>query len=178
VIVKNGDGKSIKIIFAFKKIGEHTGVEYKRIFLQCKEKMKENKKQISEYIDPIKKIGFRKGNPGKKPGTLSKPNKPFVSLKHSFLDAFNDPRIGGTEGVIRWVLESPRHESKRRRIFYAWIVRMLPRTVDVEKDSNLDNMLEKWKASSNEELLSRARDVAKELSRVAGTGNGSSEEAI
>ena len=130
----------------------------------------------SEYNIPG--TGFKKGNPGRKKGIIPSANKPFVSLKHSFLDAFVDPRIGGTEGIIRWILDSPRNEHKRRRTFYAWIVRMLPRTVDVEKDSNLDTMLEKWKVASNEELLNRARDVAKELSRVAGTGNGSSKETV
>ena len=134
-------------------------------------------KDKNKYLDPTGGVKFKKGNPGRPVGALGK-NKPFVSLKHSFLDAFNDPRIGGTEGIIRWILDSPRNEHKRRRTFYAWIVRMLPRTVDVEKDSNLDTMLEKWKTSTNEELLNRARDVAKELSRVAGTGNGSSEEAV
>lgn len=98
------------------------------------------------YFDK-KRNCFAKGNPGRPKGSGT---KPFISLKHSFLDAFNDPRIGGIEGMIEWVLKKDDHRAQ----FYTWLTKMLPRTVDIQgvdpvtptnlsglKDEELDSIL-------------------------------------
>lgn len=68
---------------------------------------------------------FAKGNPGKPVGAGT---RPFTSLKNAFLDAFNDERVGGVEGLVLWIIE----DSFHKRHFYQWITKMLPRTVDVQ----------------------------------------------
>lgn len=83
------------------------------------------KSRLAEYCDGDRK--FKAGNPGRPKGIPNKANRPFTTLKQSFLDAYNDPQLGGTQGLVTWVLKNDEH----RRYFYAWITKMLPRTVDV-----------------------------------------------
>lgn len=83
--------------------------------------------QLSKPRRPYKdaKGKFAPGNPGKPVGAVC---KPFTSLKQAFLDAFNDPRVGGVEGLVMWII----HSEFNKRYFYSWITKMLPRTVDVQ----------------------------------------------
>jgi hypothetical protein len=71
---------------------------------------------------------FPKGksaNPrGRRKGSVNK----FTTLKASFLEAFNDERIGGTEGLILWILKT----DHNRGLFYQWITKMLPSQTDVD----------------------------------------------
>jgi hypothetical protein len=68
--------------------------------------------------DQLYKKG-QSGNPkGKPKGARSK----FTTLGQAFLDAYNDSRIGGTEGLIGWILKS----EHNRALFYQWITKMLP----------------------------------------------------
>ena len=74
---------------------------------------------------------FRKGEPrpvnaGRRKGT---PNK-FTSIKQSFLDAFKDERVGGTEGLVLWVKKNERN----RAMFYGWITKMLPSSITGGED--------------------------------------------
>ncbi len=69
---------------------------------------------------------FKEGEPrplnaGRKKGT---PNK-FTSIKQSFLDAFKDERVGGTEGLVLWILDNKRN----RAMFYSWVTKMLPSSI-------------------------------------------------
>lgn len=145
----------------------------KKIVLRSKVKTK----QISPYLNQESGWGFRKGNPGRPRGAMNRENRPFVSLKQSFLDAFNDPRIGGTAGIVEWVTSArtPLQIWKRKKIFYSWIVRMLPRSLDVERGSPMDELLEKWKHATNEDILARAKQIANDVSGIDRTGNGAQE---
>jgi len=127
-------------------------------------KLKSNKIKYQEKND----IRFRKGNPGKPKGCINKINRPFVSVKQSILDAFNDPRIGGTEGLIQWV-EANYH---RRKIFYNWIMRLLPKTVELPTDSTnsaLEELLNKYKELNANDLRQKAQQLADEVSRACRT---------
>ena len=67
---------------------------------------------------------FKRGHPkkgGKKRGT---PNK-FTNIKQSFVDAFKDKRVGGTEGLVKWVNESKRN----RAMFYQLITKLFPTAI-------------------------------------------------
>jgi len=69
------------------------------------------------------------GNPkGRKRGTVNK----FTSLKQDFLSAYNDPRVGGVEGLITWLLES----KHNRAMFYNWLTKLLPANVGIDEDAN------------------------------------------
>jgi len=76
---------------------------------------------------------FTKGSSeaGRKVGSKGK----FTSIKQDFLDAYNDERIGGLEGLIAWVLESKRNKA----MFYQWVTKLLPSAVegDVKGDITL-----------------------------------------
>jgi hypothetical protein len=69
---------------------------------------------------------FKKGNPGKRPGTL---NKMTLSARQIIEDAFHG--IGGTERLIKWINKSPKNES-------AWWnniwVRTLPQSATIRAD--------------------------------------------
>ncbi|NCC60038.1 MAG: hypothetical protein EOM12_03680 [Verrucomicrobiae bacterium] len=91
------------------------------------------------YTDSIGK--FKKGNPGKPKGAIARINRPFSTLKQAFLDAFNDSRVGGVEGLVQWIIK----DNNNKRHFYQWITKMLPRTVDIQgvdpiSPSNLNNL--------------------------------------
>ena len=78
---------------------------------------------------PTKK--FQKGdkkppNSGRKKGT---PNK-FTTLKKAFLDAFEDERIGGTEGLIKVYSKN----DMRKMEFFKLISKMLPSNMNIEGD--------------------------------------------
>jgi len=67
---------------------------------------------------------FKKGHPkkgGRKKGT---PNK-FTTLRKSFLDAFQDKRIGGTEGLIQVFSKN----DIRKIDFFKLISKMLPTNI-------------------------------------------------
>ena len=76
------------------------------------------------------KQGWLKGNPGggRPRGTISPLTRKFITLKEAFLDAFNDERMGGTEGLIRWAVKNERNRS----LFYQMLAKMLPRAVDLK----------------------------------------------
>jgi len=78
---------------------------------------------------PTKK--FQKGdkkppNSGRKKGT---PNK-FTTLKKAFLDAFEDKRIGGTEGLTKVYAKN----DMRKMEFFKLISKMLPSNMNIEGD--------------------------------------------
>ena len=68
---------------------------------------------------------------GRKEGSIGK----FTSIKQDFLNAYNDERIGGLEGLVGWILESKRNKA----MFYQWLTRMLPTSIsgDVKGDITL-----------------------------------------
>ena len=75
---------------------------------------------------------FKRGHPkkgGRKKGTLNK----FTSLKQSFLDAFQDEKIGGTKGLIEVFSKN----DIRRIEFFKLISKMLPSNVTVDGDLNV-----------------------------------------
>ena len=81
----------------------------------------------------VKGKPFEPGNPGRPKGT---PNK-FTSLKQAFLDAFQDERLGGKEGLAEWASANNRNREK----FYQMVTRLFPQEVgftadDVEKLTN------------------------------------------
>jgi hypothetical protein len=71
--------------------------------------------------NPIQSVStrFKKGNPGKAPGTL---NKMTLSAKQIIDDAFHG--IGGTERLIAWINKSPKNES-------AWWNNIWPRIIPI-----------------------------------------------
>ena len=76
---------------------------------------------------------FEPGNPGRPKGT---PNK-FTTLKQAFIEAFLDERVGGTEGLVAWILSSNRNREK----FYQMVTKLFPQEVgftadDAEKFTN------------------------------------------
>lgn len=78
-----------------------------------------NEENTNEYQDESGK--FSQGNPGRPKGSQNK----FTTLKEAFLDAFNDERIEGVEGLIKWIAKSDRN----RAMFYGWLTKMLPSNV-------------------------------------------------
>lgn len=56
---------------------------------------------------------------GRKAGT---PNKVCKAFKAAILEAFNDPRMGGTEGMIAWGVDN-------RTEFYKIAARLIPTEV-------------------------------------------------
>ena len=67
---------------------------------------------------------YAKGHGGRKPGT---PNKKTQTIRQAFLEAFNDGRLGGTEGLVKWAMQ-PEH----REAFYHMLTRLIPRELSVE----------------------------------------------
>lgn len=122
--------------------------------------------RAAKLLDENKR--FKKGNPGRIAGIPNKCSRPFVSVKQSILEAFNDPRIGGTEGLIQWVTKHPR----RREVFYGWIMRLLPKTIEMPSDTAntaLEELLNKYKELNAEDLRAKAQQLADEVSRACGT---------
>jgi len=70
---------------------------------------------------PFKSGDQKPPNSGRKEGVKNK----FTSIKQSFLDAFKDERVGGTEGLILWILDNKRN----RAMFYSWVTKMLPSSI-------------------------------------------------
>lgn len=144
--------------------------------------MKVKKSRRSIYLDPefLKKgkQRFKKGNPGGPVGKRGPHKKTienlkgFTSLKQSFIDAFNDERIGGTEGLVLWILE---RRTFRQEAFYNWIARMLPRSVDVNapEDSTLERVLKQYQELSASELKAKAASLATEVLRASRTPTSS-----
>lgn len=98
---------------------------------------------------------------GRKPGSVSR----FTTLKSSFLNVYE--QLGGDQGLFNWIAEDPR---SRMQIFYGWIVRMLPRAVDVDipQDSTLQNLLEKYKGLNPNDLRDRVAGLVAEVTRASG----------
>jgi hypothetical protein len=67
---------------------------------------------------------FEKGNPGKPKGAKSKLSESFYQ---DCLAAYNDPRIGGLEGLIGWITSTGRN----RLMFYSWLAKTIPANVAV-----------------------------------------------
>ena len=80
---------------------------------------------------------FTKGSSeaGRKEGSIGK----FTSIKQDFLDAYNDERIGGLEGLVSWILESKRN----RAMFYQWLTRLLPSAVEGDIKGDIKIIIEK-----------------------------------
>lgn len=77
---------------------------------------------------------FKKGHEkllgaGRKKGTLNK----FTTLKQAFLDAFQDKRIGGKEGMTKVFSKN----DVRKIEFFKLISKMLPSNVTVDGDLNV-----------------------------------------
>jgi len=75
---------------------------------------------------------FLRGNrysKGRKKGSKDK----FTTLKQSFLDAFRDDRIGGTEGLTKVFSKN----DIRKIEFFKLISKMLPSNINVEGDLNV-----------------------------------------
>jgi hypothetical protein len=73
----------------------------------------------NRHPNPSVATRFKKGNPGKAPGTL---NKMTLSARQIIDDAFHG--IGGTERLIAWINKSPKNES-------AWWNNIWPRIIPV-----------------------------------------------
>lgn len=87
---------------------------------------------------PTKK--FQKGdkkppNSGRKKGT---PNK-FTTLKKAFLDAFEDERIDGKEGLV----EVYSKNDQRKMEFFKLLSKMLPSNVDVDLSGDVKVKIER-----------------------------------
>lgn len=136
------------------------------IFGSRKIKLKiRTKNKTGKYLD--NRSRFKQGNPGRPKGIIDRRAKPFISVKQSILDAFNDPRIGGTEGLIQWVLE----RTNRRKTFYGWIMRLLPKTVELPVDGSasvLQELLDKYKELNANDLKKKATELADEVRRLSG----------
>ena len=66
------------------------------------------------------------GNPAGRPkGAKSKLSESFYS---DCLSAYNDPRIGGVEGLVQWITAS----SRNRMTFYAWLSKTIPSQINAE----------------------------------------------
>jgi len=80
---------------------------------------------------------FTKGSSeaGRRVGSKNK----FTSIKQDFLDAYNDERIGGLEGLIAWVLESKRNKA----MFYQWVTKLLPSAVESDVRAEVRVIVEK-----------------------------------
>ena len=82
---------------------------------------------------------WRKGKPrpekaGRKKGT---PNKISKDIKEMILNALNDPRVGGEEGFIQWIIANKRNKE----MFYSWLMKMLPSNVGIEGNIKQDHRL-------------------------------------
>lgn len=77
--------------------------------------------------DVVKKTESNKfGNlPGPGPGRPTGSQNKFTSLKQDFLNAYNDERVGGIEGLIEWIIE----KKQNKAMFYQWLTKMLPTNV-------------------------------------------------
>jgi hypothetical protein len=67
---------------------------------------------------------FEKGNPGKPKGAKTKLSESFYA---DCLAAYNDPRVGGLEGLISFI----RANSHNRMTFYAWLSKTIPTNMAV-----------------------------------------------
>ena len=77
--------------------------------------------------------------PGPGPGRPEGSKNKFTSIKQDFLNAYNDERIEGLEGLVKWVLESKRN----RAMFYQWLTRLLPSAVEGDIKGDIKIIIEK-----------------------------------
>ncbi len=105
---------------------------------------------------------FQKGNQvskgkGRPRGAKSKLSESFYQ---DCLAAYNDPRVGGLEGLIKWLISN----QHNRTTFYGWLSKTLPSNVNLGNAPNADG-----KAG---ELIVRVIHVKGAPGNGNGNGNG------
>lgn len=96
-------------------------------------------------------MGWKPGESGNPAGRPKGSKDKFTHQKADFMEAFE--KLGGVEGMVTWIQED---EAARRRYFYDWIVRLMPRDISIESE-----MRHSASQYSTEELLEELKAAGK-----------------
>ena len=86
---------------------------------------------------------FTEGNSGRPKGAK---NKLTNNIKELVMNALNDDRVGGQEAFIDWIVEN----KKNRMVFYGWLMKMLPSSLDVSGELSATLSVTRLKESLKE----------------------------
>jgi hypothetical protein len=105
---------------------------------------------------------FPKGNPGRPKGAKSKLSDSFYQ---DCLAAYNDPRLGGLEGLIAWAAASGRN----RAVFYNWLAKTIPANMALGNTPDANGKLQAL-------LIKVIHTQAGDKGNGNGNGNGDGHE--
>lgn len=113
-------------------------------------KIKLKKSSTSRTQQKSTKAGVFRFQKGNKYGTLHKgvPAK-FTTLKNSFIEVYE--MLGGTQGLYDWV-NANRYGRKH---FYGWVVKLLPRELNVGDSSVAPNDLSNLKDNELDDIIAQ-----------------------
>ena len=120
-----------------------------------------------QNIHNLRQYNFKKGQSVNPNGRPKNSKDKSTKIKLAFMEAFD--LLGGVKGLVSWAKERPSNQSD----FYRILASLLPKDIDLGVQ---DELLEKYKEFTANELIAKTRELAKQILRASGNERGNTAE--